>query len=108
MQVQALLAGWRRGLVAAQQEPEIGAQLLSAGVDMSPQAYLAVGKGLRFYSPAESLAMIAGAPPALGQASERLVRTLQLIGVIRDTPDWGRLLAAGPAQRALEQRKTGA
>lgn len=97
LQVQALLAGWQRGLQAVQQEPQLSAPLLASGVDLDPQAYLATLKGLRFFSPAQSLALLSGRPPALGQASDRLALTLQVMGLIQDSPDWGRLLAPDPA-----------
>ena len=104
MHVRALLAGWQRGLQAFRQEPEVSARLLAPGVDLTPQEYLAIGQGLQFYSPEESLALLSGAPPALGQQSERLFMTLKAMGLILDTPDWGRLLAPGPA---LEMARKG-
>lgn len=107
-QVQALLDAWRRGLLTLQQEPELSAQLLAPGADLSVADYMAVGQGLRFYSPAESLALIDGAPPALGQASERLALTLQVMGLLRESPDWGRLLTPEPALKARADREAGA
>jgi NitT/TauT family transport system substrate-binding protein len=107
MQVQALLSGWQRGLQAVQQEPELSAPLLAAGVDLDPQAYLATLKGLHFFSQAQSLALLSGQPPALMQASDRLTLTLQVMGLIHDSPDWGQLLAPGPSQQ-LADRGAGA
>jgi NitT/TauT family transport system substrate-binding protein len=103
-QVKALLAGWQRGLQALQQEPVLSAGLLAPGADMTPDEYLATFNGLRFFDPAQSLALLSGQPRALGQASDRLVLTLQLMGQIRETPDWGRLLVPEPAQQLLQER----
>lgn len=97
-QVQALLAGWQRGLAAVQRAPEHSASQLAPGADMNPSEYLAVAQGLRFISPERSLALLSGQPRALGQASDRLVRTLQAMELIRETPDWGTLLAPEPAE----------
>jgi len=108
VQVRALLSGWQRGLQAVQQEPDLSAPLLASGVDLDPQAYLATLKGLRFFSPAQSLALLSGRPPALGQASDRLALTLQVMGLIHDSPDWGRLLAPDPAQQLLSSQGAGA
>lgn len=97
-QVQALVAGWQRGLSAVQQEPERSASLLAPGADLTPAQYLAAFRGLAFYSPAQSLALLSGQPKALGQAAQRLTRTLQGMGLVHDMPDWERLLAPEAAQ----------
>lgn len=102
-QVQALLSGWQRGLQALEQEPVLSAGLLAPGVELSPDDYLATFKGLRFHSAAQSLALLSGRPKALGQASDRLALTLQVMGLIRETPDWGRLLEPMPAERLLAE-----
>lgn len=101
--VQALLAGWQRGLQAVQQAPVESARVLAPGADLSPEAYEATFRGLHFFTPAQSLALLSGRPPALAQASERLAQTLQLMGLIRETPDWGRLLAPAPAAAQQER-----
>lgn len=101
-QVQALLAGWQQGLAAVQRNPGDAATLLAPGADLRPAEYLATFNGLTFYSPQESLALLSGRPKTLGQASERLALTLQAMGLIRETPDWGRLLESGPAERLLQ------
>lgn len=102
--VQALLLGWQRGLQAMQQAPAESARVLAPGADLTPEAYEATFRGLRFYTPPQSLALLSGRPPALGQASERLAQTLQLMGLIRQTPDWERLLAPAPAAALAESR----
>ena len=91
-QVEAAVLGWQRGLQALQREPQLSAQVLAVGVDLSPADYLATLKGLKFYSVPESLALLSGRPRALGQQSEGLALTLQLMGLLKDTPDWGRLI----------------
>jgi NitT/TauT family transport system substrate-binding protein len=98
-QAEEMLRGWRRGLQALQQEPELSAQALAAGVDLTPAEYLATLKGLSFYSASENLTLLSGQPRELGQRSEGLALTLRLIGLLRETPDWGRLLDPGWARR---------
>lgn len=107
-QVRALLAGWQRGLQAMLQEPVASAPLLALGADLDSKAYLATLKGLRFFSAAQSKDLLSGQPPALGQASERLALTLQLMGLIRDTPDWGQLLVPGTALERAAGGRDGA
>jgi NitT/TauT family transport system substrate-binding protein len=101
-QIDALLAGWAEGLQAFKDDPQGVADLLAQGADLSPEHYLAILDRLEFYSPRQSLDLLAGHPPDLGQNSERLVRTLVQIGLLKDDPDWGRLIETGPAQRALQ------
>lgn len=107
-QVQALVAGWQRGLAAVQQAPDASAALLAPGADLTPTQYLASFKGLDFYSAEQSLVWLSGQPKALGQASQGLALTLQAMGLIRESPDWGRLLAPGPAERLLQASGAGA
>jgi len=107
-QVQALVAGWQRGLAAGQQGPDASAALLAPGADLTPTQYLASFKGLDFYSAEQSLVWLSGQPKALGQASQGLALTLQAMGLIRESPDWGRLLAPGPAERLLQASGAGA
>jgi NitT/TauT family transport system substrate-binding protein len=98
-QAEEMLRGWRRGLQALQQEPELSAKALAAGVELTPAEYLATFKGLSFYNAEDNLTLLSGQPRELGQRSEGLVLTLQLIGLLRETPDWGRLLDPGWASR---------
>jgi NitT/TauT family transport system substrate-binding protein len=94
-QVEEMLRGWRRGLQTLQQQPELSAQVLAAGVELTPAEYLATLKGLSFYSAADNLALLSGQPRELGQRSEGLALTLRLIGLLREPPDWARLLDLG-------------
>ncbi|MFC3686405.1 ABC transporter substrate-binding protein [Hydrogenophaga luteola] len=98
-QVEVAVLGWRRGLSALESDPQASAELLSAGVDLSPGDYLTTLKGLKFYSDQESQALLSGRPRALGQQSEGLAITLGFMGLIRETPDWGRLLDEDWADR---------
>lgn len=98
-QVDALVAGWQRGLRALMMAPQASAALLAPGAELSPGDYLATLDGLSFYSADESLALLSGEPRRLGQEAEGLVRTLQQMGLVRARPDWDRLLEDGPARR---------
>lgn len=98
-QAEALVSGWQRGLQALQREPQLSAQVLAPGVDLSPADYLTTLKGLKFYAPQESLVLLSGRPRTLGQQAEGLALTLQLMGLIKDSPDWGRLLDEDWARR---------
>lgn len=91
-QVEAAVLGWRRGLQALLLEPERSAQALAVGVDLTPVEYLTTLQGLKFYGDAESQALMSGRPRALGHEAEGLALTLKLMGLIREAPDWGRLL----------------
>ncbi|MGM9426985.1 ABC transporter substrate-binding protein [Hydrogenophaga sp. MI9] len=106
-QVEALALGWQRGLEAMQREPQLAAQVLAVGADLTPADYLATLQGLRFYSAEERQALLSGRPRVLGQQSEGLALTLQLMGLIKETPDWGRLLDEDWAQRlrGLQERQ---
>ncbi|WP_374406472.1 ABC transporter substrate-binding protein [Hydrogenophaga sp.] len=101
-QVLELARGWRRGLEVFQKEPQLSAELLSAGVDLSPADYLSTLKGLRFVDDHENRALLGGRPRLLGQRVEGLALTLQMMGLLRDRPDWGRLLEEDWSQRLAD------
>ncbi len=107
-QVQAMVAGWQRGQAAVEQAPDASAALLAPGADLTPAQYLASFKGLDFFSAEQSLTWLSGQPRTLGQASEGLATTLQTMGLIREAPDWTRLLAPEPAARLLQAQGAGA
>lgn len=98
-QVEAAVLGWRRGLSALESDPQASAELLAAGVDLTPGDYLTTLKGLKFYGDQEGQALMSGRPRALGQQSESLAVTLGFMGLIRTSPDWGRLLDEDWADR---------
>ncbi|OOG87353.1 hypothetical protein B0E41_03930 [Hydrogenophaga sp. A37] len=100
-QVAALVAGWQRGLWTLQEQPEASARLLAPEVDLTVDAYLATLKGLRFFTARQSVDLLSGHPKRLGQQAESLARTLQAMGVIRDTPHWEHLLVADVGERLL-------
>lgn len=101
-QVGELLAGWQRGVQAVTRDPAAAAALLSRGTGLSPAEYQGTLSGLRLYSSEESLELLSGQPIRLGQDAERLVLTMVDMGLIKDTPDWGKLVADVPALRALQ------
>lgn len=98
-QAEAVVLAWRRGLQALQHEPQLSAQVLSAGVDLVPADYLTTLQGLKFFSTEENLSLLSGRPRTLGQHAEGLALTLQLMGLLKDSPDWGRLIDDDWAQR---------
>lgn len=100
-QVAELVSGWQRGLLTLQEQPEASARLLAPGVDLTADAYLATLEGLRFFTARQSVDLLSGNPRRLGQQAESLTLTLQVMGVIRETPDWGRLLVADVGERLL-------
>lgn len=99
-QVDELLSGWARGSKAMQLDPTASANLLAAGVDLSPSDYLATFGGLTFYTPDESLSLLAGTPPGIAPIADRVAETLQELGQLKNTPNWKHLLDTRPAQRA--------
>ena len=103
-QVDALLAAWQDGLQALRDDPGEAARLLAPGTDLTPDEYLATLKSLSLYAPAQSLQQLTGTPPPLGHNALRLVATLRVMGLLRETPDWSQLIAPEPALRLQAQR----
>lgn len=97
--VQALLAGWNRGLQRLRENEAVASELLAPGVGMSPPAYRATLWGLRFHDASASLALLDGAAPQLVRDAQRLDTTLQALGLIRRSPDWGSLIDPAPLAR---------
>lgn len=98
--VDALLAAWASGLNVMRLDPAGAAASLAPGTDLTPAQYQAVQGGLRFYTPADSLAMLTGSPPPLvGQGGE-VARLLVELGLLRHTPNWAALIDTAPASRA--------
>lgn len=98
-QVDALLAAWQEGLKALRNDPGEAARLLAPGTDLTPDEYLSTLKSLSLYAPDQSLELLTGTPPPLGHNALRLVATLQVMGLLKDTPDWSQLIAPEPALR---------
>lgn len=98
--VDALLQAWAAGLDAMQQNPAGAAASLGPGADLSPAQYQAVQRGLRYYTPAQSLDLLRGDPPLLAQQTKDVAHLLQGPGALRAAPDWAALIDAGPALRS--------
>jgi NitT/TauT family transport system substrate-binding protein len=98
--VDTLLAAWASGLNVMRLDPSGAAASLAPGTDLTPAQYQAVQGGLRFYTPADSLAMLTGSPPPLvGQGGE-VARLLVELGLLRQSPNWAALIDTAPAARA--------
>lgn len=97
--VDALLQAWAAGLDAMQRDPAGAAASLGPGADLSPAQYLAVQRGLRYYTPAQSLGLLVGDPPKLAQQGQDVAHLLQELGVLRAAPGWAALIDSGPAMR---------
>lgn len=103
----ALLHAWssaRQRLVDASAPPE----WLAAGLDLTSTQYLQTLNGLRFLPLAEMSVRlqpvsIQGEPATapLARDSQHTVATLQRLGLLRQPPDWVRLLDAEPLVQAL-------
>lgn len=98
--VDALLAAWAAGLNVLQLDPLGAAASLAPGADLSPAQYQAVLRGLRFYSPAESLALLTGDPPGVALQGQEVARLLVELGLSRQPPNWAALIDTAPAARA--------
>lgn len=98
--VDALLAAWASGLHVMQLDPAGAAASLAPGDEITPAQYQAVQGGVRFYTPAQSLALLAGSPPPLAREGGAVANLLIELGLLRHAPDWAALIDARPAQRA--------
>ena len=98
--VDALLHAWATGLESLQRHPTNAAASLAPGADLSPEQYLAVQRGLRFYTPAESLELLQGDPPALARQGESVAWLLQEMNLLRAPPNWADLIDTAPALRS--------
>lgn len=98
--VDALLAAWAGGLNVMRLDPPGAAASLAPGADLSPAQYQAVLSGLRFYSPAESLALLTGDPPGVARQGQDVARLLVELGLLRQPPNWAALIDTAPAVRA--------
>ncbi len=97
--VDALLVAWASGLNLLRLDPAGAAASLAPGADLTPAQYQAVQRGLRFYTPEESLALLTGFPPPLAQHGESVARLMMELGLLRAAPDWAALIDARPAMR---------
>lgn len=104
--VEALLRAWNDGLASLESDGAGAAAKLAPSVGLSSSDYLQTLSGLRFFSPADSLAHLSGSPAPLRVEGERLAAALQAMQLLHRTPDWDRLHDAGPAARALRAQNT--
>ncbi len=102
--VDALMASWATGLAALQQDPIGAAAALAPGAGLTPAQYEAVQKGLRFYTPVESLQLLSGDPPRLAQQGQAVTQLLMEPGVLKAPPRWADLIDTAPARRAPHPR----
>lgn len=104
--VEALLGAWNAGLASLESDGAGVAAKLGRSIGLSSSDYLQTLSGLRFFSPADSLAHLSGTPAPLRVEGERLAASLQAMQLLHRAPDWDRLQDAGPAARALRARNT--
>jgi len=96
-----LLAGWERGVLALRSAPAAAAGLLSAGANLSPEAYLQSLQGLKFGTLAGSAQLLSGDPAPLAKQHFGLGKLLMQLGLIQKPPDWSALLSGEPAAQAV-------
>jgi len=99
--VQALLLAWQSGLELLELDPVGAAASLAPGTDLSSDLYLKVISGLKFYSPAQSLAAMEGTPPELLASAQRVANLIADIGLVDAPPSLHDLFDASPARAAL-------
>lgn len=99
--VDALLAAWAAGLNVMWLDPSGAAASLAPGADLTPLQYQTVQRGLRFYTPAESLTLLTGNPSQLAQQGSDVARLLVELGLLKAPPNWAALIDTAPATRAL-------
>lgn len=103
-QAMPLLQAWARGLAALQSNPAAAASLLAASAELSEQDYLQTLKGLRFMSLDESATELARdehGHVALATQAAAMLRTLRRLSLVRQDPDWPRLVDDRALQRLL-------
>lgn len=99
--VQALLQAWQNGLALMELDPVGAAASLAPGTDLTSDDYLRVIAGLKFYSPAQSLAAMEGSPPELLESARRLADLIAKIGLVDEAPPLVDLFDVAPARAAL-------
>jgi NitT/TauT family transport system substrate-binding protein len=101
--VDSLLSAWAAGLAELRAAPARAAELLSSGIELTPEEYLAMLDGLRFMDLADSVDMLSGQSAPLARSGARLADTLLRLGLIRTQPDWAALLAPESVARVVER-----
>lgn len=101
--VQALLQAWQSGLALLELDAASAAASLAPGTDLSTEAYLKVIAGLRFYSPAQSLAAMEGPAPELLAAARQVAKLLAEIGLVNAPPSVDELIDTTAARSLIGQ-----
>lgn len=104
--VDTLVSAWAAGLAELRAAPARAATLLSSGIELTPEEYLAALDGIRFVDLADSVDMLSGQPAPLARRGARLADTLLRLGLIRTPPDWATLLAPESAMRVMDRGRT--
>ncbi|HRQ47074.1 MAG TPA: ABC transporter substrate-binding protein [Rhodocyclaceae bacterium] len=99
--VDSLVSAWAAGLAELRAAPARAAELLSSGIELTPEEYLATLDGLRFMDLADSVDMLSGQPAPLARSGAKLADTLLRLGLIRTQPDWAALLAPESVARVV-------
>lgn len=99
--VDSLVSAWAVGLAELRAAPARAAALLSSGIELTPEEYLATLDGIRFIDLADSVDMLSGEPAPLARSGTRLADTLLRLGLIRTQPDWATLFAPESAMRVV-------
>lgn len=103
--VDELIRSWAIGLEGMQTDRQSIATRLAPSLQMTADEYLETLNGLRFMTPADSLAYLTGSQAPLVQRSQMLVRTLVELGQMEwEDPDLSRLIDSGPAGRTVKSR----
>jgi len=100
--VDVMLRAWDQGLSHLQADLGAGALWLAPSLELSAQEYLATLSGLQFTSVADSLFYLSGVSAPLRRSGDALAQLMVTGGQLRNEPDWGRLLDAGPAGRTVQ------
>lgn len=103
--VDELMRAWAFGLQAMQADRQATATWLAPSLQMTADEYLETLNGLRFMTPADSLAYLAGSQAPLRQRGQMLATALVELGeMAQEPPDLNRLIDTGPAGRTLQSR----
>lgn len=95
-----LIAAWRTGLAALEQDRRASALTLARGTDLTAEEYLQAFSGLRFFTGEESAQWLAGGEASrLVASAQPIVAELLRQGDITQPPDWQALLGNSGKQR---------
>ncbi|TNF58012.1 MAG: hypothetical protein EP306_14040 [Burkholderiales bacterium] len=100
--VDAMLLAWSAGLARLLSEPVSAAGWLAPSLDMSPQEYLDTLAGLRFMTPADSLAHLSGATAPIHREGRQLMELMRQEGLIRNEMVIADIVDPRPAARTLQ------